>query len=144
VVWFRIPSAWRVDCLAGSVVRRSGAPLFGFVRGDGEEGVGEHAEGDMSVPCAPGADLVVVESDFVFAGSEAFFDGPARAGHVDEFSEVGVVGVVAVVESEFTVIDGSADQVLVVGVGGVDERPVVDSVPFRSDSAGAALPDICP
>lgn len=90
-------------------------PFFGVVCGDGEEGVGEHGEGDMSMPGVPGADLVVVESDFVFAGSETFFDGPARPGYVDELSDARVVWVVAVVESEFTVVDGSADQVLVVG-----------------------------
>jgi hypothetical protein len=112
------------------------------VCGDGEEGVGEHGEGDMSMPGVPGADLVVVESDFVFAGSETFFDGPARPGHVDEFSDACVVWVVAVVESEFTVVDGSADQVPVVGSIGVDECPVVDAVSFRSDAAGAALPGI--
>ena len=89
--------------------------------------MGEHGEGDMSVPGVPGADLVVVESDFVLAGSEAFFDGPACSGHADELSGSCVVWVVAVVEREFTVGDGSADQVLVVGVIGVDERPVVDA-----------------
>jgi exo-beta-1,3-glucanase (GH17 family) len=71
----------------------------------------------MSVPGVPGADLVVVESDFVLAGSEAFFDGPARSGDVDEFCESGVVRVVAMVEREFTIVDSAADQVLVVGVG---------------------------
>jgi hypothetical protein len=104
-----------MDFPAGLVVWCVGAPFFGVVCGDGEEGVCEHGEGDMSMPGVPGADLVVVESDFVFAGSETFFDGPARPGHVDEFSEACVVWVVAVVESEFTVVDGSADQVLVVG-----------------------------
>ncbi len=83
-------------------------PFFGCVCGDGEEGVGEDGEGDMSVPGVPGADLVVVESDFILAGSEALFDGPARSGHVDELSESCVVWVVAVVEREFTVVDGSA------------------------------------
>jgi len=32
-------------------------PFFGFVCGDGEEGVGKHGKGDMSVPGVPGADL---------------------------------------------------------------------------------------
>ena len=81
----------------------------------------------MSMPGVPGADLVVVESDFVLGGSETFFDGPARPGHADEDSEAGAVWVVAVVEGEFTVVDGSADQVLVVGVVGVDECPVVEA-----------------
>jgi hypothetical protein len=87
--------------------------------------VGEHGEGDMPVPGVPGADLVVIESDFILGGSEALFDGPARSGDVDELCESGVVWVVAVVEREFTAVDGSSDQVLVVGVIGVDERPVI-------------------
>ena len=102
----------------------------------------EHRESDMSMPGVPGTDLVVVESDFVLAGSETFFDGPARPGHVDEFSEAGVVWVVAVVIGEFAVVDGSADQVLVVGITGVDKRPVVHPVSFRTDSAGAPLPGV--
>jgi hypothetical protein len=102
--------------------------------------VGEHGEGDMSVPGVPGADLVVVESDFILAGSEALFDRPARSGYVDELCESCVVWVVAVVERELTVVEGSADQVLVVGVIGVDECPVIDAEPLRSDTAGSALP----
>ncbi len=35
---------------------------------------------DMSVPGVPGADLVVVETDFVLGRSETFLDGPAP-GH---------------------------------------------------------------
>ena len=106
--------------------------------------MGEHGEGDMPVPGVPGADLVVVESDFVFAGPEALFDGPARSGYVNEFSASGVVWVVASVEREFFVGDGSADQVLVVGVIRVDECPVIDAEPFRSDTAGSALPRVWP
>ena len=48
----------------------------------------EHGEGDMSVPGVPGADLVVVEADFVLGRSETFLDGPACPGHVHEFTEV--------------------------------------------------------
>ena len=36
-------------------------PFFGFMSGNGEEGVGEHGQGDVSVPGVPGADLVVVQ-----------------------------------------------------------------------------------
>ena len=94
------------------------------------------------MPGIPGADLVVVESDFVLAGSEALFDGPACSGHVDELSEPCMVWVVAVVERELTVVDGSADQVLVVGVIGVGKCPVIDAEPLRSDTAGSALPRV--
>jgi hypothetical protein len=84
--------------------------------------------------------LVVVEPGLVLAGSEAFFDGPARSGHANEFSDSGVVGVVASVERELAGVDGSADQILMVGVIGVDECPVVDAEPCRSDTARSALP----
>ena len=104
--------------------------------------MGEYGHGDVSVPGWPGADLIVVESDLVLAGSEAFLDGPARSGDVDEFSESRMVRVVAVVEGEFAVVDGSADHVLVVGVGGIDECPVIDTEAFRPDPAGSALPRI--
>ena len=110
---FPVPPPRRSSVVSGLVV---GAPFFVFVCGDGEEGVGEHGEGDMSVPGVPGADLIVVESGFILAGSKTFFDGPTCPGHVDEFSEACVVRVVAMVESEFTIVGGSTDEVLVVGI----------------------------
>ncbi len=39
-------------------------PLFGVGGENGEMGMGEHREGDMPVPGAVEADLVVVEGDF--------------------------------------------------------------------------------
>ena len=132
---------WMGGAVSGSVsspggmsffltVRRAGAPFFSGMCGDGEEGVGEHGQGDMSVPGVPGTNLVVVESDFVLGGSEALFDGPARSGDVDKLCESGVVWVVAVVERELAAVDGPADQVLVVRVIGIDERPVIDTEPL--------------
>src|SRR4051794_11311701 len=87
--------------LAGGIVvlflavRLVGGPLFYLVRGDGEEGVCEHGKGDMSVPGVPGADLVVVESDFILRGSETFFDRPSCSGHLNKFSKSRMVWVVA-------------------------------------------------
>ena len=66
--------------------------------------MGEHGEGDVSVPCVPGADLVVVESDFILSGSETFFDGPARSGYVDGFSESRAVWVVGRGTSKFVIL----------------------------------------
>ena len=43
--------------------------------------------------------------------------GQRCTGDIDEFAESGAVRVVAVVEREFTVVDGAADHVLVVGFG---------------------------
>lgn len=46
------------------------------------------------------------------------------------------------VESQLTIINGSTDHVLVVGIGGVYQRPVVDPEPFRSDTTSTALPRV--
>jgi hypothetical protein len=43
----------------------------------------------------------------------------------------------AVVEGEFPVVDGSANHVLMVWVGRVEDRRVVDPVAFRPDAACA-------
>jgi len=69
-----------------------------------------------------------------FPGLETFLDGPAGAGDQDEFTDGFVTRVVAVVVSEFAVVDGPADQVLVIGVVAVGDRPVIDAVAFRADS----------
>ena len=45
----------------------AGIPFFRFVGGDGQEGVGEHREGDVAVPGVVFADLVFVETDLVLA-----------------------------------------------------------------------------
>ena len=82
------------------------------------------------------AHLIIVESDSAFAGLKTFLDGPAGSGDADEFAEAFMAWVVAVVESEFAVIDGASNHVLVVGVVSVEECPVVDPEPFRADSAG--------
>ena len=87
-------------------------------------------------------DLVVVEPDIAFPGLETFLDRPSGAGDPDEFTGGFVARVVAVVEREFAVIDGSADHVLVIGAVGVDDRPVVDPVAFRPDSTAASLPRV--
>src|SRR5664279_836380 len=57
-----------------------------------------------------------------------------------KFTEPGVSWVVTMAESEFTVVDGSPDHVLVVRVGGGYQRPIVDSESFAADAAGAAFP----
>jgi hypothetical protein len=97
----------------------------GAVRGDGQEGVRQDGECGVAMPGVPGADLVVVEPDFVFAGSEAFLDGPACAGDGYELGEPGAVGVIAAVEREFAVVDRAADQVSAIGFDRVGQRPVV-------------------
>jgi hypothetical protein len=46
--------------------------------------VGEHGQGDVSVPGVVAADLVVVEPDFGLGGLEAVLDGPTAPGDADE------------------------------------------------------------
>src|SRR6478735_3271274 len=81
------------------------APFSGFVCGDGQEGVGEHGQGDVPVPGVVFADLVFVEPDLVLTGAEAFLDWPAGAGHGDQITESCVFGVVAFVVGEFAGVD---------------------------------------
>ena len=50
------------------------------VGGDGEEGGGEHGQGDVAVPGVVFADLVVVQSGLVFGELEGFLHGPAGSG----------------------------------------------------------------
>ena len=51
----------------------------GSMRGDGEERVGEHGQGDVPVPGAVAADLVVVQAGLALGFGEAVLDSPARA-----------------------------------------------------------------
>jgi hypothetical protein len=109
---------------------------------DRKEGLGKHGQGDMSIPGVVETDLVVVESDLSFSGLETFLDGPACTGDADEFPGGFSAWVVAVIEGEFALVDGPTNHVLVIGFVGVDDRPVVDAVAFRADSAGAPGPRV--
>src|SRR3954464_2872426 len=51
--------------------RFSGVAVVVFMGGDdGEDGVGEHGQGGVAVPGGPGADLVLGDTDLVFATLE--------------------------------------------------------------------------
>jgi hypothetical protein len=65
--------------------------------GDGQEGAGEHGEGDPPVPGGPAADLVLVQAGEAFAGLEILLDGPPEPGGLDQRGEGnGLRGVAAV------------------------------------------------
>src|SRR5664279_2485497 len=66
--------------------------------------------------------------------------GQRAPATVHEFTEPGVTRVVTMVESEFTIVDGSPDHILVVRVVGRYQRPIVDTESFRADAAGPAFP----
>ncbi|MBB5937559.1 hypothetical protein FHS42_004640 [Streptomyces zagrosensis] len=74
--------------LVGSFVR----PPFGGLGCDcGQECVGEHGQGDVSIPARIPTDLVLVEAAFVLGGLEGFLDRPARAGDADQVGDAGAV-----------------------------------------------------
>jgi hypothetical protein len=70
--------------------------------------VGEHRECDVPVPGVVATHLVLVESDFVFGGLEAFFDGPAGSGDSDEFVVGGIGGTEAQGEGEIVGVGAAA------------------------------------
>src|SRR5271170_2638295 len=68
---------------------------------DGEDGGGEHGEGDPPVPGGPAADLVLVQPGDALAGLEVFLDGPAEPGDADQGGQRDRVRSVAAVEGQF-------------------------------------------
>src|SRR5258706_8666721 len=64
-------------------------PLFrrGGPGGDGEERVGQHREGDVAVPGAVAADLVVVEPGLVLGLGEAVLHRPPCPGDGDQLGQ---------------------------------------------------------
>jgi len=57
----------------------------GLGGGDGEEGVGQHGQGDVSVPAVVAADLVLVQADLAFGALEGLLDRPAGTSDPDQF-----------------------------------------------------------
>ncbi|MDT7746038.1 MAG: hypothetical protein QOE59_5116 [Actinomycetota bacterium] len=54
------------------------------------EGVREHRQGDVAIPAAVAADLVVIQSDLVLRGLEGLLDRPADPGDPRELTQRGV------------------------------------------------------
>ena len=88
------------DLIAGQQDLVCRAGLAGVLEGggDGEDGSGEHGEGDPPVPGCPAADLVLVQADQALAGLEVLLDGPAQPGCLDQGGQRDRVGAVAAVE----------------------------------------------
>ena len=131
--------------LAGTAGGGPGGP--GGVRGDGEERVREHGQGDVPVPGAVAADLVVVQAGLVLGLGEAVLDSPARARYRGELGEGDRPRRVAAVEGQLKVaflagLQGPAGQQDPGAVGG-DQRPVVKPRALstrRRSSAAATRP----
>jgi hypothetical protein len=68
--------------------------------GDDQEGVGEHGERDPTVPGAPAADLVLVQTTKALAGLECLLHRPPPAGDFDQDGQRGGVRGEAAVEGQ--------------------------------------------
>ncbi len=95
----------------------------------------------MPVPGLVFADLVVVQTGFIFGELECLFHTPARSGDADQFDQWGWgMAVSDVVGQLGWFADRAADQQLV-GVGpGVDQEPVVEAFALAARCGGESLP----
>ncbi len=101
----------------------------------GQEGVREHRQGDVPVPGAVAAYLVVVQAGLVPGLGEAVLDRPPGSGDRDQLGEGEVPGGPAaeVRHLELALLargQGPADQQVMAGAGGADQRPVVQPGPL--------------
>jgi hypothetical protein len=101
---------------------------------DGEECVGEQAEGGPAVPGGPGGDLAAVQGGGLFGQLVIFLDLPAGDGHCDQLGQRDRVRAPAQVVADGAGVAVPAQQQhavpVAVSVGGVvglgrDHRPVV-------------------
>ena len=109
--------------------------------GDGQEGAGEHGEGDPAVPGGPAADLVLVQAGEAFAGLEVLLDGPPEPGDLDQRGEGNGLRGVAAVEGQFPGARVAADQQPAASrraVADGDPGPVVVAVAFGAGSRRTA------
>ena len=88
--------------------------------------MGEHRQGDVSVPAVVAADLVLVQADLALGALEGLLDRPAGAGDPDQLAQRGAVGAVAQVVGQ---VGGVADRA-------ADQQPV--AVPVSSSGRSAA------
>lgn len=94
-----------LDRAAGGADRHRCRPYsWGDGCGDCDVGVGEQGEGHVPVPGVVASDLVVIESDLVLRGLEAFLYRPPGPATPDE------VGVVFHLDADVSVVDGDPDR----------------------------------
>lgn len=78
---------WSFVSTLGSEASRPGVdPFFRPLPAgeDGEEGLREHGQGDVSIPCVVEADLIVVEPNAPFSRLETLLDGIYAERHPAE------------------------------------------------------------
>src|SRR4051812_20792196 len=71
-----------------SAARSRSSPPDGVLTHDGQIGMGQHGQRDVTMPSRPGADLVLVEPNLALGGLEAGLNRPARAGDLDKGGEL--------------------------------------------------------
>jgi hypothetical protein len=123
------------DLVAGQLDLPSGTWVSSVFGGgcDGQEGAGEHGEGDPPVPGGPAADLVVVQAGEAFAGLEVLLGGPPEPGDFHQRGQGDGLRGVAAVERQFPVARVAADQQPAASrraAGDGDPGPVVVTVAF--------------
>src|SRR5215207_5655972 len=70
-----------------SAARSRSSPPDGVLTHNGQIGMGQHGQRDVTIPSRPGADLVFVEPDLALGGLEAGLNRTARAGDLDKGGE---------------------------------------------------------
>src|SRR3954465_1839015 len=70
-----------------SAARSRSSPPDGVLTHNGQIGMGQQGQRDVTVPSRPGADLVLVEPNLALGGLEAGLNRPARAGDLDKGGE---------------------------------------------------------
>jgi hypothetical protein len=106
--------------------------------GDGEDGCGEHGEGDPPVPGGPSPDLMPVQACQGLAGLDVLLDGPPEPGYLDQGGEGDLARAVAAVERQFAGGAVAADQqVTMPGAGDGDPGPVVMAVSLAPSPAAS-------
>src|SRR5580698_1021115 len=113
--------------------------------GDGKERVREHGQGDVPVPGAVAADLVVVQPGLVLGLGEAVLNSPPGSRYRRELGERDRAGRPAAVKGQLklaflTRLQGPADQQPVPAAVRGDHGPVVKPWPFRTVRAAQPLP----
>ena len=71
-----------------SAARSRSSPPDGVLTHDGQIGMGQQGQRDVTMPSRPGADLVLVEPNLALSSLEAGLNRPARASDLDKGGEV--------------------------------------------------------
>src|SRR4051794_35105480 len=70
-----------------SAARSRSSPPDGVLTHDGQIGMGQHGQRDVTMPSRPGADLILVEPNLALGGLKAGLNRPAHAGDLDKGGE---------------------------------------------------------